>query len=192
MSCLNSPKILTTVLRYKQILAFWHTNTYCSMSLHTLLHSLFYTSDRITNIERSSQNSYITPVMVLSAWWEKMGNLGSSFPGNIYMWKEILEFGGKFFLFEHKNTIRIGENWACFPGNKHFFILWLSAMELQLGVFGVLPTGHVETHTNKMHPGSLRTMQHFTHIYLHTQDCNTYPPDKSWLFWSWEKTWIPN
>ena len=57
-------------------------------------------------------------------WWEKMGNLGSSFPRNIDMWREILEFGGKFCLFVHKNTIQIGENWACFPGNKHFFILW--------------------------------------------------------------------
>ena len=54
-----------------------------------------------------------------------MGNLGSSFPRNIDMWREILESGGKFCLFVHKNTIQIGENWACFPGNKHFFILWL-------------------------------------------------------------------
>ena len=54
-------------------------------------------------------------------WWEKMGNMGSSFPGNIDMWREILEFGGKFCLFVHKNTIQIGENWACFPGNNFFF-----------------------------------------------------------------------
>ena len=40
------------------------------------------------------------------------------------MWREILEFGGKFCIFVHINTIQIGENWACFPGNKHFFILW--------------------------------------------------------------------
>ena len=52
-----------------------------------------------------------------------MGNLGSSFPRNIDMWREILEFGGKFCIFVHINTIQIGENWACFPGNKHFFIL---------------------------------------------------------------------
>ena len=38
--------------------------------------------------------------------------------------REILMIcGGKFCLFVHKNTIQIGENWACFPGNKHFFIL---------------------------------------------------------------------
>ena len=63
----------------------------------------------------------------VSEWptrWEKMGNLGSSFPRNIDMWREILEFGGKFCIFVHINTIQIGENWACFPGNKHFFILW--------------------------------------------------------------------
>ena len=60
---------------------------------------------------------------VFPAWWEKMGNLGSSFPGNIDMWREILEIGEILPFFVHKNTIQIGENWACFPGNKHFFIL---------------------------------------------------------------------
>ena len=49
------------------------------------------------------------------------------------MWRETLEFGEKFCLFVHKNTIQIGENWACFPGNKHFFIMWSLILVLCLG-----------------------------------------------------------
>ena len=54
---------------------------------------------------------------------EKKWGICEAHSENIDMWREILEFEGKFGLFVHKNTIQIGENWACFPGNKHFFIL---------------------------------------------------------------------
>ena len=42
-------------------------------------------------------------------------------------------------------------------------------MELQLGVFGFLPTTHTETNANKMCPQSSRALQHFTRVYLHPQ-----------------------
>ena len=44
-----------------------------------------------------------------------------------------------------------------------------SAMELQLGVFGFLPTTHTETNTNKMCPRSSRAVRRFTHVYVHAQ-----------------------
>ena len=44
-----------------------------------------------------------------------------------------------------------------------------SAMELQLGVFKFLPAVHPETNANKMCPWSSPAMQHFAHVYLHTQ-----------------------
>ena len=39
-------------------------------------------------------------------------------------------------------------------------------MDLKLGVFGFLPTTHVETDTNKMRPRSSLTVRPFTHVYL--------------------------
>ena len=45
----------------------------------------------------------------------------------------------------------------------------LSAMELQLGVLGFLPTAHAETNLNKMRPQSLRNLRRFTRVYIHTQ-----------------------
>ena len=44
-----------------------------------------------------------------------------------------------------------------------------SAMELQLGVFGFLPTTHKETNANKMRPWSSQAVRHFTRVYLHAQ-----------------------
>ena len=46
-------------------------------------------------------------------WWEKMWKLGRSFPGNVGVWWEILELGGKFCLFVHerKHVRNCGENW---------------------------------------------------------------------------------
>ena len=49
--------------------------------------------------------------LIPEKYWYVEGNLG--------IWGEILHFC----KFVHKNTIQIGENWACFPENKHFFIL---------------------------------------------------------------------
>ena len=45
--------------------------------------------------------------------WEKMWKLESSFPGNVGIWWEILEFGGKLCYYQGK--IVTVENSACFP-----------------------------------------------------------------------------
>ena len=57
-----------------------------------------------------------------------------------------------------------------------------SAMELQLGVFGILLTTHAETNANKIRPRSSRAVLRFS---------NYYAPDESRLFSSRGKTWIP-
>ena len=44
-----------------------------------------------------------------------------------------------------------------------------SSVGLKLGVFGFLPTTHAETNAKQMPPQSLCTVQHFSHVYLHTQ-----------------------
>ena len=81
---------------------------------------IFQAKSEIASCKKQENENISKPY----TWWEKMGNLGSSFPRNIDMWREILEFGGKFCLFVHKNRIQFAENWACFLGNKHFFIMW--------------------------------------------------------------------
>ena len=44
-------------------------------------------------------------------------------------------------------------------------VMALSAMELQLGVFRILPTIHAKINANNMCPWSLRTMRRFMHAY---------------------------
>ena len=41
--------------------------------------------------------------------------------GNVCVWREMLEFKGKFYLLVHKNTKEIVEKLANVPGNKHYF-----------------------------------------------------------------------
>ena len=51
----------------------------------------------------------------LHVQWEKVGNLGSSLPGNVGIWKEILEFGAAFL---YTKTYQLCLNLeACLPGN---------------------------------------------------------------------------
>ena len=45
----------------------------------------------------------------------------------------------------------------------------LSAMEIQLGVFGFWPTTHVGTNADKMRSQSSRTVQCFKCVYLNAQ-----------------------
>ena len=59
----------------------------------------------------------------LRPWWERMGNIRSSFLGNLGIWRESLEFGGKLCLFVLQNTLNrpsVG-NLSCFQGREHFF-----------------------------------------------------------------------
>ena len=44
-----------------------------------------------------------------------------------------------------------------------------SDMELQLKVFGFLPTTYMERNANKMHQRSSRPVQHFKGVYFHAQ-----------------------
>ena len=44
-----------------------------------------------------------------------------------------------------------------------------SAIALQLGIFGFLPTTHTETNANKMRPWSSRTVRRFMSVYLCAQ-----------------------
>ena len=62
-----------------------------------------------------------------------------------------------------------------------------SAMELQLGVFGFLPTTHMETNANTTSPWSLC----FMCAYLQLLDCSSYVPYESRLFWWCEKPKYP-
>ena len=48
-------------------------------------------------------------------------------------------------------------------------IMASSAMELQLGVFELLLTTHMEMNTNKMRPRSSCAVRRFTCVYLHAQ-----------------------
>ena len=48
-------------------------------------------------------------------------------------------------------------------------VMTSSAVGLKLEIVGFLPTTHAKTHTKQMRPWSLRTVQPFTHVYLHTQ-----------------------
>ena len=50
----------------------------------------------------------------------KNGELGSSFLGNVCIWKEIMEFGGNLYLLVHKKT-KIVQKFTYLPGRKHFF-----------------------------------------------------------------------
>ena len=50
-----------------------------------------------------------------------------------------------------------------------------------IGVFGFLPTTHLERNANKMCPQSLDAVRHFIRVYLHVQT-RVHTPDKLWLF----------
>ena len=74
----------------------------------------------------------------------------------------------------------------------------LSAMELKLGVFGVLPTRHAKTNAKPMRPRSSCTVRHFTRVLTSRSDrsrCSDITSDEPPWFWLQEnpKThiWAP-
>ena len=57
-------------------------------------------------------------------------------------------------------------------------VVALSAMELKLGVLGVLPTKHAKTSTKQKRPLSVLTVLRLTHVYMQV----TYAPEEPRLF----------
>ena len=70
----------------------------------------------------------------------------------------------------------------------------LSAMELKLGVFGVLPTRHAKTNAKPMRPRSSCTVRHFTRVLTSRSDrsrCSDITSDEPPWFWLRENPKTP-
>ena len=69
-----------------------------------------------------------------------------------------------------------------------------SAMGLELGVFGFLPTTYVKTNATQMRPRSLRAVRRFTRVYLHAQTAVDAGDIRTWqtmVILISGKTWRP-
>ena len=59
-----------------------------------------------------------------------MGNLGSSFPGNLTIWREIMTFHIKKYI---RHSVTFVGNVNFFPGNLHIFQPWCKVRHLKMG-----------------------------------------------------------
>ena len=66
-----------------------------------------------------------------------------------------------------------------------------SAMEFQLGVYSVFVDYTCRNKRKQIAPTICALRVAFHACLSFSSDSSTYAPDESWLFWSWEKNWIP-